>query len=339
MTRFKRLEIHLPLLLLLTVVSVTLRTVALFKEYGPWDGYFNDKLLITISDGIVFGGMLILLSFAFISPKFKVVPSFTGPATFIPSGLVCCGLIFLSFDMVMSVVKLPGKFLSRQTLSQSGNLLALVTATLALVCIINFFFTVFYSASQNETRAFWGIITVIFLALYASYLYFDTKLPLNAPNKAVDQLAFLLAALFFLYETRISLGREMWRGYCAFGLIASLATAYSSIPSLIYYLGSGDVASDSLSAIVLTFSLFIYITARLVLVNFLLSDEKSETAIAVEALSMERSEQLALPDQERIINKEENFNTLGENYEFDLHISEIKANDEEEEADGSDNGN
>ena len=73
-------------------------------------------------------------------------------------------------------------------------------------------------------------------------------------------MAYLSAALFFLYESRVSLGRAKWRPYVSFGLIAALLTAYSAIPSLIVYAVNGYLVSNSIveSVLSLTLSFFIF---------------------------------------------------------------------------------
>ncbi len=322
MNKLKRLGIHLPMLLLFTIATVALRTAALFNDFNAKIGYFDGKLLIGIADGILLGAILILFSFIFISKKFNAVASFKGAATFIPSGIVASALLFLCFELLIATVHKAGTPFRLKNLFVTQNIIPLAAAVLAFVCVINFFVTVFYTDKENNTRALFGIFTVIFLALYASYLYFDTKLVLNSPNKIVDQMAFLFCALFFLFETRISLGREMWRAYCAFGLVASLVTAYSALPSIIYYFGRGKLISDSLAAIILCFAFFIYITVRVVQVNYLITDEKSKQTEALEALAKERAKKLECSDEDSDYNKSDNSNTVGENYEFDIKISE-----------------
>ncbi len=331
MTRLKRLGIQLPALILFTLVTVILRTVALYTQYNPGNSYFEGKLLISLSDGILFAGMLILASFLLTSPRLDLVASFTGSLTFIPSGMVCAALLFLGLDMVMRIAEQPGEFLSKLTFTDPHNIFVFIIAALAIICVLNFLTTVLYTNKENDTRALFGVLMVLFITLYAAYLYFDSTLPINAPNKITDQTAFLFAALFFVFETRISLGREMWRLYCTFGFIASLFTAYSSIPTLIYYFGSGDMVSDSLVGSVLCFTLFVYITARLVLVLFLIKNEKNDAVIAIEILAERRNEELAIPAQARIDKNDENMNTIGKNYEFNLPMSTESTPEKKEE--------
>ena len=88
-------------------------------------------------------------------------------------------------------------------------------------------------------------------------------------------MAYLSATLFFLYETRLSLGREKWRPYIAFGFIASLLTAFSSIPALIIYFAEKRIISNSIYETLLTLALFIFISAKLLLTANLIEDKRS----------------------------------------------------------------
>ena len=330
----RRLGVYLPLFAILSVFCVTLRTVALFYDYNIVDKFFDNKLLISTSNITVFVGALVLLTFTFVSKKIRAVADFNNPATYIPSGIVSVALIFFFVECISTLSSKNGGLFSKDVLTTPSNLLLLIAGIMALFCVFNFFFTVFYVQKKNEPRAGFGLLTAVFLAIYALYLYFDFKLPINSPNKLVDQMAFLFSACFFLFETRISLGREKWRGYVSFGMIAAFISAYSSIPTIIYYIGKGQLISDSFAETMVVFTLFVYITARVILVDFLLEDEKNSCVLAIEELSKMRSEELALPSQERIDNKEGSFNTLGANYEINLHLTkkaEIAEDTEKEE--------
>ena len=332
MNRFKRLGIYFPLLILFTLASVILRSVALFKNSIFGSGYFSDERLITIANILVLCGCVILFTFIFISPKIKVVARFDSPNTYIPSGIVATAMVFLSSELAIMLAKKPGKLLSAETLFSKNNCLLILTGLCALVCVGYFIFSALFTRKEDEARALFGILVTVFLALYASYLYFDKKLPINSPNKLVDQTAFLMTAIFFLFETRISLGREKWRGYCAFGMIASLITAYSSIPTLIHYFAGGELASDSLSGAVLALSLFIYITARVLSVNTLKEQTVSDTTLAIKMLMNKRQSELELPEASRTHEDDSSFTTLGKNYEFDIRLSEHEGERVEEES-------
>jgi len=325
----KRLGIYLPVFIIAALATVILRSVAIFKDFNFESGYFDDKLLVTISNLSLLFGVLFLLSYLFVARKPKPVLSFTSPLTYIPAGIVCCALLFVSADFFVKLLEAKP---AADTLFTKGNVFPLLIAIFAIVTVANLLLTVLIPKKEDETRAFFGIMAAVFLALFAAYLYFDAKLPLNAPNKMIDEMAFLLAAIFFLHETRISLGREIWRAYIGFGLAASLVLAYSSVPTVIVYFAKGEIISDSLASAILTLSLTIYILLRVILVCLSKEDTMDESVMALSELSKEREEELALPDQARILRKSEEFNTIGENYEFDLKISEAKK-DSENQAD------
>ena len=97
--------------------------------------------------------------------------------------------------------------------------------------------------------------------------------------------------MFFIGETRLSLGRESWRRYISFAFIGAILTAYSAIPNLIYYIARVESISLSIYETLLTLAFFAFITSKIFLTPMLMKDEKSgvvERIIAAEA----RAEQL-----------------------------------------------
>ena len=166
-------------------------------------------------------------------------------------------------------------------------LLALSAVSL-LVSAANFAANALIISPRSETRAWLGIFTVLAPALYATHLYFTTALPLNAPNKVIDQAAYLTASVFFLYELRISLGRESWRGYRVLGLISAMLTAYSSIPSLITYFSTGIAISATVHENVYALCICIFITARLILSGKIIKDEPSPITEQIKAITEEK---------------------------------------------------
>ena len=109
----------------------------------------------------------------------------------------------------------------------------------------------------------------------------------NSHAKIVDQMAILFAALFMLYEARISLGREMWRGYAAFGLMAKALSSYASIPNLILYFVKGYTVSLSIELSTFIFTLSVFAFMRLILATRLSEDNED---LATESLNEYREE-------------------------------------------------
>ena len=166
-------------------------------------------------------------------------------------------------------------------------------------------------------------------------MYFDKHMhPTNSPVKIVDMLAYLFAAIFFLYESRINLGRPLWRPYVVFGLTATLLTAYSSIPTIIYYAVNNEFVSDSVYACVLTLTISLFIIARVFLTKGLASEDVCDTVRCIEALAAKREEEMAKGDVvltgEAVAVSEEDHETSDyENFTMDIPMSDSqeKEND------------
>lgn len=282
----KLMGIYLIPILIATVAAVTLRTVALFTEFNIKNGHFDGKALIVSANVITLFFAVFALSYLFVGSKDNLVASFCTPSTYVPSGLVSVCLLFLGVSLGIYGLSgfTPDGFIS-------GNLqypLALIIAFLTVPAAIHFFLNAYFTDIKNEIRATFSLFTVLFFAMYAAFLYFNRELALNAPNKIVDQMAFLFSALFFLYEARISLGREVWRGYIAFGMVGVVLCAYSSVPSLILYFAKSTEISNSMEENLLLLSVFIFISFRLFLTMTLRAENDDGGVLTLEKYATER---------------------------------------------------
>lgn len=300
-TTLKR--VYLPSLLAVILLSVSFRIAAIFANYNSETGYFENKILINIASIIVITGCVFTFSYAFTgSKRTKLIPDFSTPATYVPTGALTVAMMFFA---LMTYIKsnetgfsireyktLPGVTSADVYAYITKNMSSLVLsimAPMACLAVIYFILTACVLRRGSTARAFFGTANVLFLAFYTSYLYFDTStFARNAPNRIVDQMAFLFAALFFLYEIRISLGREKWNLYIGFGFVAAALTAYSSIPSLTVYFVNGEIISNNIQENVLSFALFIFILSRIVLAAFLKEDKESESIGAIREYAKER---------------------------------------------------
>lgn len=245
--------------------SVTLRTIACLNDLNSF-GKFEPEWMINIAGTVAAAGAIALFVLVMITMSTrKPSMSFSSPSCYIPSGIVGAALIFLAYSIISGsygdIIKPAGSgSLAQLTVSILPALLVILT----MLSAIHFFLNTFLTDKANETRAYFAIATVLLLALFAIELYFDTSLPLNAHNKIIDQMAYVFAAIFFLYETRISLGRDKWRRYAAFGFSAGLLCGYSAIPTLITYFVREDIISRSaVDQSVFLLTVFIFITARM----------------------------------------------------------------------------
>lgn len=348
MKRFStKLGIYLPLILIATVLAVAFRTVATLSGFD-FDGgasgliYYESGALIGVANWTAVAAIVLSLGFIFIARSFNPRVTFDSPLTYVPSGAVATALIFISANMLYSARVAAGSLISREALT-FPNILLIILAVLGIAAALNFSLNLFSEKVRSTSRAAFSILCALFLAGYAAFLYFDPSLPKNAPTRIVDEMTYLFAAVFFLYETRISLGRRLMRAYVSFGLSAMLLCAYSSIPTLIVYLSKGRMISHSLAECVLTLSFFVYILLRLCMLLFSGEDKINPVTEAIEALAkerqteiLERREELRARDINIMVeNSEESADTEGKEepdalpYQQTLDIPELQISESE----------
>ncbi len=275
--------------LLFLVFTVAMRCVACFIDLNYQNGYFEDKLLINIANYTLIFAVVFALSYAFAEKRDKnFIFNFSSPLNYVFAGTLGIALLFTSrhaFELFRSYklyvdINLSNPFVKTGT-EKLLSYLCLALGILALLSVAHFILASLIVKEKDTRRADFGLITVIFFSLYATFLYFSTDMPINVPAKVVDQCAYLTSALFFLFETRISIGRERWRAYRAFGLVAMLLTAYSAIPSLLVYIVDGAAISNSIYETALTLAISLFIGARLVLTSQLREKEEAKTVILI----------------------------------------------------------
>ena len=299
------LKPYIILLALALAVTVTLRSLACLVGLDYKSGYFtngslHDAAVITL---VIFCFML--FSYIFFATKTELRADFTTPHTYVPAGVCAAALLFFGvellskvkysafFDDLENLIKDSASFGKYQPETTIYDVLVFICGVLALLAIVHFFLNADLTENHSVKRASYSLTTVMLLALYAAVLYFDGTLPINAPNKLTDQMAFLFASVFFLYESRISLGREKWRGYVTFGLIGTLLGAYSSIPALLTYFIKGEVISASVSENALLFAISLFIFLRLILVARLAPVKENSLATALRAMAKAREQEIS----------------------------------------------
>lgn len=282
--KFKAYGIYLPVFLILLAATVTLRTVAYLNYYNENSGYFTNPLLSNISGWLVAGGAAFFLTYLFVASRENMlIPSFSSPFNYVPSALVSVALLFLGIELIRSA---------------DGDVFSVVAGICSILAISYFVTSAISVKRRSVRRSDFGILVLIFLCIYIAYIYFDSIYPINAPAKVTDEMAFLAMAIFFLYETRLSLGRERWRAYVAFGFIAALLAAYSSIPAIIVYLARDTVISLSFYQSVFTLTAFIFALFKLLLVSRLVPERQSELVEKIIRYSDGRTAEITVTAEE-----------------------------------------
>lgn len=325
--------IYLPIFLLILPATVALRTIAIFTELAEY-GHFDNPLLSNISGWAAAIASLFFLTYMFVGKKdIKLIPSFDSAANYVPSGLVAVATALLGGHLISKA--LSTDFTS---LSLYGRVIAIATPILAFVSVVYFVLASVMIARRSMRRSDFGIITLLFICMYVAYLYFDTTLPINAPTRLADEVAYLSIAMFFLGETRLSLGRESWRKYISFAFIGALLTAYSAIPNLIYYFAREKAISLSIYESLLTLAFFIFIICKIFLTPTLTKDKTSDVVAKIIAAAEARAEELKPEEvEDEVVEDTENEDDSDENqiaitYEdAEEYVTEFVALDDEKE--------
>ena len=285
----KLINLYSIIVCLFTAAAVTLRTVAQFLDYNDITTHFNNKTLFTISAWLIVGEIVLVATF-FMTAREKIDLASTShtPLTYVPSGLLAVALVFMGFNSLTYIREFssPG-FSVLRYLSIAISLSAFIAAAFFVFIVLN-------PKRESLYKSILSISVVVFLTLYAAFIYFNRQNhPTNSPVKIIDQMAYLFSSIFFVYETRIALGRALWKPYIVFGLIASSLCAYSAIPSIIVYVVNGSILSLTITESALTLTLFIFAISRVWLTTKLPDMNRCKAATLIVNYTESREEELS----------------------------------------------
>ena len=320
MKKLQKIDLYVISLLIFGISAIALRTHALLTSFNSVTMHFDEKTTITISVVLVVLCTLALGTYFIFGEKGrKLIATSSNAASFIPAGIVSTAMLVMGVEKLIAMKSLPVGMVRTITM---------LCGILAFLSVASFFLSIFMERNDDIYKAAFSLSIVFFLALYATLLFFNKQVhPTNSPNKLVDQIAYLSAAMFFLFESRIPLGREKWRGYISFGLVATLFTAYSALPSLIVYVVNGYIVSDSIIESVLTLALTILIGSKVLQTEKLTRDAECSAAKSVVMLAMMREEEI---EEHRKLSHAQDYNNNeanddaedAANYTFDIPYTE-----------------
>lgn len=254
---------YLTLSLLLALVLTVLRSAALLWHYDAAIGYFEAGVgLPELANLLTLLALPLCVSLCFTlgGGKLKGAQTRFHLPTAFSSALVAFLLIAFA---ALHVTELS----SELSAGTEADLRPIVTSALAalfsVLGSVSFILSASMGAEVSAKKAFSSSAVVLFAIVYALFLYFDTELPINAPEKLLSQITLLSVALFFLYETRIALAQPMPAVRAAFGILAMILTASSSVPNLLYYAANGRAVLETPVHDFLILALFLYLVARL----------------------------------------------------------------------------
>lgn len=324
----KKIDRYTIPLFFVCIAAAALRSLALLTAFDITSPsmHFTNSAVITVGNVFVILSVIGFLSYLFVGDKDQqLIATSDNAASFIPTGIVCTALVFMGVNnLLMYLNGYPKGVLST---------LSLISAALTLLSLISFFLSIFIERRDNLYKAALSLSIVFFLAVYAALLYFNKQVhPTNSPNRFIDEMAYISAAIFFLFESRIPLGRAIWRGYVAFGLVSTLLCSYSAIPALVLYFAKGYIISESLIESILTLTLAIYISSKVLQTKKLTPDEECDAAKGIAMLAALREEEireLHNPTHAQDINEVEENTLDADNFTMDIPEPEAKDNSTE----------
>ncbi len=253
-TKTKR--VHLAFLLITVALSlavITLRIFALLGHYDAASGYFTASTLPIAFSAILLAAVLFGAVFSHeLSELFVFTGDYRDVPTLFSSAFSAAVLLFFAYSLFAKV--------------GSGTVLASVFSVLSALCAllggIGFILSLFDLSGAK--RAMLSLFPVGLSVFYSFYLYFEGQMMLNNPHKLLCQCAFLLAAFFFLGESRIALGRAKWALHTYITLLTLLFSAAVALPNLVYHAAVGTpLLFDTMPDFVLL-AFFFYAAARAV---------------------------------------------------------------------------
>lgn len=109
-----------------------------------------------------------------------------------------------------------------------------------------------------------GLSLPLMCIMQILYEYFETSIPINNPNKLLDQFTLAFVALYMLFELRILFKQPRYAAQSSVGMIAFVFSFTASVPSIIYTFWHGAYLYRNAAHDVLMLGFALYIAVRLV---------------------------------------------------------------------------
>lgn len=293
--RKNRVGFYLPLFLITVPATVVMRTIAYLNNLNAQEHSIDSSLVLVANISLAFFTAIFLLHSASHSRNDSVPQeSFSNYTTYISSGLLSVSVIFAVYELLSKSIPSVINSLNTGAAISFGDIGIIASATLGIATAVSFLVNLLIEKKYSQIRALFGIFTTLFFSLYAICSYIDSSSAINVQQKSLTVLSLIFGSVFFLYETRISIGRSKWHSYVAFGLSSAALLYYTSIPAIIYYFTTGSLTpGSSLIQLIVMLALAIYVTLRVFLIAYAPEDEISELTDAILDMVHERNKNCA----------------------------------------------
>ncbi len=244
-TNFKY-KLYVGIALVLSVISAVMRTVLLFFYYDKDTNYYSHGALLPTIHTVFLCAAVVFAASSLIATKKDELSE----KKFHTSGIFIFSSSLSAFTLIASLVLT----LTKSNISTLEKIAAFTAAPAALYFISMFI----KNAEAAKLRTLFGFFVPIWGTLNLAAVYFDSYVAINAPNKIIEQMAFISVMLFFLYELRIHLNKQKPRLHLFMGMLALVFTATASFPGIIAAT-LGAIGAKYLAYDVVFAAMFIYI--------------------------------------------------------------------------------
>ena len=273
----KTIKIFAVLSLALTALAVILRTVCLaffYDELNEGVGYFTKGVLPTLFTVLCCMSVILFFLAALISKKVCCVSDGKEDNVALKIVSACAMLGFASFFVgtisTMEFVNLSTVF----------DLLVKISS---LMAIIYFAMNIFGVETVKAVQVVLGFGIVVWTVCILAITYFNINVPMNSPEKTYLHLALVALMVFFVSEFRSFLVKINKPLYVFTLSCAVFFSGVETVPSLIKFFSLGMADYDYLYYDIVIFTLFLYVTVRLVSFAFFIDTrKKAEELSAVE---------------------------------------------------------
>ncbi len=259
-----KLKIYTYSSTVLALICILLRLLCLLFTYDTELHYFSySSALSPIANGILICSLLWAVSSFLFIPRGTLRRS---PAAYsIPSvfASALCGFFFIYYGIITALPLLNHSFVPVTfDTYRRDTIVAAIIAISAFLSAIYFFGAFFSTQLTSAWRVFGGFFPVIWAIVSLAQVYFDFTHAMNEPIKVSLQLAMIAAALFFLQEVRILLGRAQPRAAWFSGATALLFCGIGGVSCVAALAAAPLAVADHIRLCVITAAIWLYILFR-----------------------------------------------------------------------------
>lgn len=286
-----RIGFMLPLFYVAAPTVAILRSIACINDMDG-TGYFGSSYLMIACNVATAILTVLFFTHAFSHHRKDSIPKecFCNTPTYVTSATLGGGIAFTIYELISFLINEDGQIRN----IENSDIIVIISAICGVAALTFLLLNAIIEEKLSQIKAALGIASSLFFSTYGICIYLDKSVAMNGQQRIITVIALLMMASFMLFETRIPLGRSKWHSYAAFGFMSALMLLYSSVPALVYYIANKtSMPGVSLVQIGLTLTSAIYVIARVSILAFAPEDEVCDLADSILDMAHARKQSAA----------------------------------------------